>query len=221
MRPSLGRLSSKTFQTLKSAPLLFFGLQFLEGLSSVIAKLLETRFESNPVLAVVLFFPVFCIASTLSNALTFTKIRGETLSTIWPYFGQLVLASLTLGLVFILGFAALILPAFYFMAIYLFVPQVILSEQPGMSLSLGLFRSTKIAKAAFKTCVLTAIGALGIAFLTFMISESLGRWAGGVTENPFLRHSISIGIDAFLSMSTGAIIDVWVCHLFLELGKSE
>ena len=216
----------KILSSFATIPLLFFFLQLPEGIAGTIETILEKQFEKQPVAAIVLFFPVFCIASTLSSAMTFAALNRlvngnrPSFNAVWgdvyPKLGKLVLASLLVGLVFVLGFCAMVVPAFYFMALYLFVPQLIMSE-PNCKLSVYLFRSTRLAKTNLVTCISTVTATIAIGILTYLLSQTLGTWAGGFSEDNAARTMIVCGIDIFLSMFTGIFVDLWIAHLFLKL----
>lgn len=230
MKVSLKSLFQFTARHFREAPTHFILLQTLNGLSGLVAKALESRFENSPLLAGALFFPIFCIASTLTCALTFISVNErengrrvnltECFELLKPRLKSLVGASLALGFLFVLGLAALILPALYFMAIYLFVPLLLVSNSQ-MTLSPALYRSSKMIKNHRGTAAFTVFVILLVGVLTFLVSYSLGRFAGGITSIEALRFWVSAGIDAFLTMLTGAMIDLWIAGFFMKVQKSQ
>lgn len=133
-----------------------------------------------------------------------------------PHFGILILSSFVLGLVFVLGVMVFVIPAFYFMSLYLFVPHWIMTER-GLSLSAYLYRSTKTAKRAFWKCVFTVVIAMVLGIGTYLLAQTLGPWAGGFVDNEVLRHLISLTINIALSVVSATLIDTWVALLYLDL----
>ncbi len=200
-------------------------LQFSEGFAAVVEKFLEHRFDSSPILGALLFFPLFCMASTISNALTFLFLLHKQQSKptqfkvlwkrVWDKKVPLILSSFVLGIVFLLGFAALVLPAFYFMALYLFVPQFVLTEES--TVSGYLYKSKRIASKRLWLCVASVSLAFTLGLISFLASESLGNWAGGFSQIPLISFMISLCVDVFFSMLSGAVIDVWIAVLFFHL----
>lgn len=226
MNLKLALTPRRIFTVLSVAPLHFVSLQFLEALSSILEHTLESHGKENPIFAGLLFFPVFCIASSLGNALTFASVRQiglgkspsfkQSWEEVSEVLGTLILASLVLGLVFVLGVMVFVLPAFYFMSLYLFVPQLILSEK-GLKLSVYLFRSTKIAKTAFWECLFTVIGTMAIGIVTYLLAETLGTWAGGLSPDAFTRNLISLTVNIAFSIISAVVVDTWVSLLFVKL----
>ena len=79
-------------------------------------------------------FPYLFLASALSSAATYALLTQADISAL-KAFGSalsrwklLFPAALLAGVVSLLGLAALILPGIYFLAVYLFVPYVIMEE---------------------------------------------------------------------------------------------
>lgn len=208
------------------APFLLFLLQIPQGAAGLFQNLLENRLEREPLLAVVLFFPIFCIASALSSALTFVSLermaRGEPTSvwsawkTILPKLPILVLTSLLVGAVFVLGFCALVFPAFYFMALYLFVPQLIVTE-PRNALSVYLYRSTRLAKSSLWLCMATVFFSILLGIAAYLAAQTLGTWIAGFSDHNTVRHVLFLSTDVSLTMVSGVCIDCWIACLFLRL----
>lgn len=222
-------IPSRFAAVLAIAPVHFISLQFLEALSSILEHTLETYFKSQPILAGLVFFPVFCIASCISNSLTYVSVRqvgegtlptfGESWKKVSEVLGMLILSSLVLGLVFVLGIMVFILPALFLMALYLFVPHLILTEK-GLPLSVYLFRSTRISKKSYWQCFFTVVGAVLLGLATYLLAETLGTWAGGLSQNETTRIFISVLINVFFSVLSAMVVDTWIALLFLKLKEA-
>lgn len=212
-------------------PLLFLGAQSIQGLLSLMESVLEPRFgNKSPLLLVALFFPPYVITTTLSSALTFYLVRDirlgkkpslqEAINGVKAKLGQLILCSFVLGFIYILGFCAFVIPVVYFMAIYLFVPYFILIEDKA-PFSVYLFRSTQLAKKNLTLSISTVVGILVIGLLTFGLSRFLTDQMNRVILSEQAQLVISFLIDFALTLITGAWIDSWVAHYFLNLKEAS
>lgn len=217
----------QTFSPFFTYPLLFLSVQSIQGLLSLLESALEPRFsEKNPILLVALFFPPYVITTTLSSALTFFIIRDlrlgkkptfrNALEGVKPHLSQLIICSLVLGMIYILGFCAFVVPVVYFMAIYLFVPFVILTE-PKAPFSAALYRSTQLAKTRLGLTILTVIGVLAIGLLTFALSRWVTDKLNQAISSEEIQLVLSFCIDFILTIATGSWIDSWVSHYYLNL----
>lgn len=156
----------------------------------------------------------------ISTSLTFASVQqiesggrpsfGVAWRHVQAHAGSLAMASLLVGSLAGLGIFAAILPGLYFMAIYLFVPYLILVE-PKAPLSVYFRKSKRLAKENFGKC-------LAFAMLGFLLSVAdLVTADFGLSQS--IGTSFGLGIRALIQMSTGLIMDLWVCSFFINLKR--
>ena len=148
-------LPKKIFVTLLACPFTLGIIHIPEAILGTLQRLLETTLEGHPVIAFLVFFPFFTVMSSFTAALTLLVVLDleqkkkpslkRCLSEVGRRASALATSGLLVGLVCILGLCALVLPAIYFMALYLFVPLVIMTEHD-QEIPVYLYRSTQIAK---------------------------------------------------------------------------
>ncbi len=222
---------SQTLVPFFSYPLVFISVQSVQGVLSLLESILEPRYsQTNPALLIAFFFPPYVITTTLSSALTFFVVRDiragkkpsipSAFEAVRPHLKSLVLCSLVLGLIYVLGFCAFVIPVVYFMAIYLFVPFVIVTE-PKAPFSVYLFRSTQFAKKNLLLSILTVIGILVVGLLTFALSKWLTDNLNRHLSSENLQVGLSFIIDFLLTLVTGSWIDSWVSNYFLNLKEDS
>jgi len=225
--PRKASLFSLSKAALFSAPLHFLILQLPEASSDVLEKLFPSGEGQGPLFwRVAILFPYFCIASTAASALTFASVFRQAqkqpltlrynLKIAREKMGILVPVSLLLGLVTLLGFVALIIPGIYFMAIFLFVPPLIISEPP-LPWSVYLSKSKKIAKTAiWQTLAIVTVFFL-INFAVFaqssFVESELNHWFGA----SMISSILALAATAVLSIIIGAFVNVWIAFYFLSL----
>ena len=111
-------------------------LQSPMGLLVLLQIFLSPKLENHAWIAIGILLPLFSIGSSLCTAATFVLIEQKpsqglaflpiVFKEVFTRLIPLVLSSLTVSIFFGLGFAALIVPGIYFLAIYFFVPFLVL-----------------------------------------------------------------------------------------------
>ncbi|MCX6101800.1 MAG: hypothetical protein NT000_00870, partial [Proteobacteria bacterium] len=149
-------------------------LQSPMGLLVLLQIFLSPKLENHAWIAIGILLPLFSIGSSLCTAATFVLIEQKpsqglaflpiVFKEVFTRLIPLVLSSLTVSIFFGLGFAALIIPGIYFLAIYFFVPFLVMiqSRQPVANY---LFQSKQLITRNRKT-LFTMIG---IVLFTFLI----------------------------------------------------
>lgn len=222
-------LPGKSLRFLLACPIALFLAQLPQGLLALLQTAIEHFMENRPIIGFAVIFPVFCITSAISSALTFSLLLQHTdgkkpnlltaASIVKSKFNTLLLGSLAVGVFFVLGLCALILPALYFMAVYLFVPHLILLNDK-RPISAFLFQSKKWVTSSRTTLIQT------MALILFMIALGIGSYLAGQKLTEYIISLSSIGggsgmialcVDMASSMLGGAILDVFVGYSFLNL----
>lgn len=222
----------KVVSSLLAFPSLLILAQLPEALLAIPQKFLESITEDQPVLRVLIFLPIFCVSSTLSNSLSFLLVLQHAenkrpslpnaFSILKNRLPQVLLAYLVILAFFILaamGLYLLILPALYFMAIYQFTPYLILTSEK-MPLFAVLHRSQKMVRSSWMRllnamCLILSSIAMGIA--TYFAGQQLGELSTALTTNTLLQGVSSTTIDIFFSIIGGSIVSVVISHFFLNL----
>ncbi len=214
----IGTSAKKTLSFAKQNPLLLFLIQIPVGLLGVLQSLLEPYLEWHPVVALIILLPLFSMGSSLSTALTFLVVQTRNSDThsnfshdwkrLTDRFTSLAGSSFIVALFFGLGLAALILPGFYFLAIYIFVPILAVSAPP-QPISQYLYKSKKMITQSRKI-LFTTIGLVTLSFLAelplSLIANFLSSFFGG-----------ALIIDAAATMMLGALLDCFIVFYFLNL----
>lgn len=218
-------LTRATLTAFITFPLSLLLLQLPGGLMELIGNALELRYEESIALAASLFFP-YGIATACCTALTYGFIEDkETGSSpslaaackkLKGKWGRLVPVTCIAGILCLLGMVALIIPALYFMAIFFFFPQLIVSE-PHLPWTVYLSRSKKIAKRA----LLATVTAVVICFLLELGVEKAGDWIGEFTlafvPSVFFRNGTLLFVHTILYIVLSAMINIWASYFFLKL----
>ncbi len=210
----------------KKYPVHFLVFQIPEVSVELIEAMIGPKTENRILIILVFALPYFFFTSFLTSALTFLSVRdtttsgrppslGMALGRIVPKLKLLLPVSLLTGIILGLSLAAFILPVFYFMTVYLFVPILVASETK-MAWSQYLYRSKKIIQTRlWKTmtivfCMLTSSFIIQVGLNIDLIWNFVGEW-GWLLE----------AVRYFLSMLVGAIVAIWVSLYYLETTKNE
>jgi hypothetical protein len=236
LTPTVTVTLSSTFRrfitSFKSAPLHFLLLQ-IPGASTDLFEtwLLPDGKENSPgtIVLVLFFFLYVLIASGISSALTFASIRqmhgGQrpnfrvSLTEVIKKLNLVIPASILVGVVCTLGIISLVLPGAYLMAIYLFVPQIIMDED-GVPLMACLNRSTKLARPALKTCFTVVIGILGTLVISYMVGENISTLISNLQMDPNVKILLAGLVKMLFSLLLGMIIDVFVSEFYYSLKET-
>jgi len=208
-------LAAKALQ--KNFPILLL-IQLPVGLVIAIQSFLEPYFESYPIVALVVLLPIFSYVSSLCTALTYLVLQSHrknfrflcsSLKTIEiRKIKKLAVCSLWVSIFFGLGLAALVLPGFYFLASYIFVPILVMTE-PELKSSQYLYESKQLIGKSKKTLFTTILIVAFSFFIEIPISQVvtlIAKFTGG-----------GIFIDSFLTMIYGAFFDCLIVFYFLSL----
>jgi len=174
---------------------------------TILQKKLEMSFSSMPVFSILIIYPLFCILTSVSSALSFlviqktvSKTKTEAIfETLFSRFFLLSRASVLLGLISLLSTLAFVIPGIIVLAFYLFVPYLILTSQANsfwsfFSGSRELFRIHPIL-CLFSATTITALSL--VSFWRFM-------------DAPLV---FEIGFSLFVSL----IVNIWISTLFIEV----
>jgi hypothetical protein len=128
---------------------------------------------------------------------------------------RLIPASVIVGIVCSLGIIAMYVPGFILMALYLFVPLLIMNEADS-PVSVYLNRSTRLAKLApIRTLVLVMI----IMLLSFALDYGIERLIERV-HGPSSGSGLALVLvtsKMLIAMVWGALTSLIVCSFFMEL----
>ncbi len=216
-------LLGKTFHAFVSSPLFFLLVQIPEASAEVVYELLTPYSQNNLILTFALFFPYLCVVSFLSSAAVFLGVdalsRGrkpsfsEIFHKIWKKIGVLIPVSLLTGFIALLGLVALILPFLYFLAIYLFVPMLVVTEskQPW---SVYLHQSKIQSKLTFKWSLAAVLVMLGVQVGQEILFRELARFGGGGENATFALF----GLKLLTQLVSSSMIGIWISYYFLHQG---
>ena len=200
-------------------PLTFVLLQIPETSVDIVGRAIPLAVGENKWLLALILFPYFCVASFISLATTYLAVNnlregaGSALDRVFsrlkPKALPLLGTSVMTGLLVFMGFAAFILPGFYLMTLYLFVPILVLVRPP-YAWSSYLHQSKILTQAHFKsllclTGVIIVVG-LGIEFSIHVPDSFVDSW-----------NAELIGLYAVklcLSSAVGALAGVWISMYF-------
>jgi len=184
--------------------------QIPEILVTLVQKQIEKDQTDPHFFLFFLIYPVFCIFSALSSALTYLVIEKsskprylrEVLSALLSKLLLLSGAASLLGIVFLVATLAFVIPGVLVMAFYLFVPFLILQPPKGsfwsyFSESKQLFRKNKTI------CLFTSSAMVVLSILSFL----------GFLEAPLI---LEIGISLLLSL----VLNVWISTVFIEVSRT-
>ena len=199
------------------APLHFLVLQIPEvSVEAIYAFFPNLREAPLPLIAAVLF-PYLAITSFLSSALTFASLRqaraggnpslGNSINLVISKSKILFPTSLLTGVILLLGMVALLLPFLYFMALYLFVPFLVMTEGP-LPWSVYLHKSKVLAKRRFWSCLALVLLMLAVSFGSDAACNELREW---------IPSYGLVALKLMVSLVTSAVLGVWTGLFFLEM----
>ena len=170
----------------------------------------------------VTLFPYFIFTTALSSALTALIARdidhgnqptlGRALSQLGSRFGSFLKASLLCGVFIVVGLPVL-LPAIYFMAIYLFVPLIAVFDAPAPAFSI-LARSKNLAKTNLKVVLTFTLASLATGLLFFLIQGEVEKLLLTKLDLPLISGAIA---DSFFAMTLGVIVNLGAYALYVAL----
>lgn len=211
-----------SLRTYRSLPFLLTFIQLPEAAVEPLSNWLMPTGDPNLLLIGLVLFPFLCFASFLSSSLTFLVVSQTRagrrprlmalLAELATHAGTLIPVSLLTGLITVLGLP-LILPFLYFLAVYLFVPMLVLSE-PRQPWSLYLSKSKALSKKRFWF----SLGAILI-----MLLVQIGIGAGVPELERFFPGSVSVAepalaiLQGIATLMSSALMSLWISYYFLRL----
>jgi hypothetical protein len=221
------KVLSRTIGAIGRAPLLLIAVQVPEAAFDLVDKTLTPITEKYPMIAIIGILPIVWLLSALSVSLTFAAIlrleSGEgarptlrgVCQDLSPRLGRLLGASLLNGIVVLCGLL-LLLPGIYFMAIYLFVPQLVMTL-PAYPATTYLSLSKKLVRDHFWSTLGVVLILFVADFGLYVIGETLGTWLAGTADEAGIRDAILVATKILLSLVTSTAINVGVSYFFLEI----
>lgn len=209
------------------APFLFLLFQVPEAIIDGIELIADGWLESRPLMALALLFPVYCLSSSFSAAWTYlvAKQIHEGRKPTFRYCLHslrghaswiLIQSSLAVGLVVALGVPALLLPAFYFMAVYLFVPWIIADGQSD-TVGAALARSKRLIDGRIIEwiCIVMAFIALGL--MSHFGGDAIVKSFNRLSDSVWLHVGTYVLFKLGISLTLGVAIDLGLSHTFIKL----
>ena len=212
-------------------PFAFLLLQIPELSTDWLMAWLHVKDQSVTFAKLVLLLPYICVTSTLTSSLTCALVierdreasgaLGRALRLVGSRLGSLIPVSLLSGCIVLLGVAAAVLPGLYFMTLFLFVPQLLVTENR-LPWSVYLSRSKRLAKKQLRRNLVLVLVIMGVLASATAVSDHFQDLA---------EHSASLGlsspavvwtIEALLTLvltAAGALVDVWISYYFLHVQK--
>lgn len=212
-----------TFRTLKRYPFSFFFLQFFDGISESVLFFLGEPTDGSSILYIATVFPLTWFMTCFGTAATFNFFqqiqsgaeprKSDAISAVFKKWKPLVLSEAIVAIAVLIGIF-LIVPAIYFLAVYLFVPCVVMSRQRlpvfgYLSESQAIARNSMGGLLAL-ACVVLVLG-LGLSEIQSLVTSALhieAVWA------LFL-------INIVLSMALNMTLNTFICHCFVQLAGNS
>lgn len=213
--------------SLARRPFHFLALQIPAALGEPLQRTLEVEWRDSPALVALVCLPYFFVTFLWCSAATYASVTASEPLSLRAAWGRalragktLVPAALVVGLVSVLGLVALVFPAFYFTAIYLFVPHSIIDD-PAAPLMTQLHRSSRLAHRSLWR-ILIAVFFVFVLFLwSYLAAQALEGAMAQSALSPMQRGLWVGGFQALLATALGAMVDVWICHYYLALRAGE
>jgi len=184
---------------------------------------------TNRLLVIILIvLPYFCIATYLSRSLTYVSARqalvgkpsfSTSMRVVCALWRTLIPVSLLTGILILCGFALFVVPAIYFLTVYLFVPALLITE-PSSPWSSYLYKSKRLVGMAFPKTLLVVVMMMS---LSAILEFDVGRdWLHSILP-PGFPHSITYCTKLIAMAILGAICSLWISYHFesLRLGYDE
>ncbi len=175
-------LLRNTGQNLFYFPLSLLGLQGFDLLSEGLIAYFDHR-ELPPYYVLALLFPMTWLFTAIGTAATCAFLRGKrggpplsvggAYRLVFQRLTPLTLSSLTVALVVMVGLVA-ILPGIYFLAIYVFVPCLVVERVRPATVFVYLAESKRIARSALFPLLLLALVVLALGIGLGEAQERLG-----------------------------------------------
>ncbi len=213
---TLSQLLKATLDHFLKRPILFLLLQAPEMSGEIFAQILKMGGKEVSFTMILFFLPYFSIVSFFSTFLIFNAISspgkktGKLFSDLGARWKQLVPASLLTGVILVMGLFLMVVPFFYFMAIFLFVPHFIWIEPP-QPISNYLALSKRFAKMHLKWCLLFVVLMFIFGFgVDALISEGAEMLAlEGMDQ-------VLFALKTLISLTTGALMSIFIGQFFLN-----
>ncbi|MEM9838121.1 MAG: hypothetical protein AAF830_03095 [Pseudomonadota bacterium] len=230
MEFNFGRVIGRTFSTLGTNPVVFFGMSFLvAGLGGTFSAVINAQatgafaegiFSPLWIVGFIAAFIVPLIAGVLTNAaLIFAAAEsykgrkasfGESLSKALPHLFPLIAISILYTLGLMLGFLLLIIPGIFLLVIWSVTIPVRVAEGTGVTESFG--RSRELAKGLFWPI-------FGLLIVYFIGSSVVGD---ALAASGFMVSIQSLGAVAIIgtlivNTFTGAVAASGSASLYYEL----
>jgi hypothetical protein len=206
-------------KTFAAAPLLLLVAQIPEVSVDWVDRAFRQDFEKHPALGAVALFPYFAVMSALSTALTgiaareLTAGNRVTLSGVWhvvrPRLGSLFKASLLSGVFVLVGMPVLV-PAVYFMTVYLLVPLTVVFESPAPAFTI-LARSKNLVRRRFWPVLGFTLFFLLVGVAMFLVQGEIDKRFLENSEAPRLTGAI---IDTVFSLILGVGVNLGIFQIY-------
>lgn len=211
----------KAFQVFISAPLLFLIIQIPETSVDILGRILPLFIGKSPYMLALSLFPYFCIASFVSLSATFLAVTHprsslrNLITQIGHHFSVLAATSILTGALVFMGFIAFILPGFYLMALYIYVPILVLSP-PRQPWSSYLQESKVLAKRHLRSTLTIVLLVMGLGLFL-----ELGLNVPDSFLDPWNHSLVMIYVfKLFISSVLGALAAVWIAVYIKEIQGS-
>lgn len=139
-----------------------------------------------------------------SLAASWEMLRGK-LKTLVP-------VSMTTGLVLILGLMTVFVMLFHYMAIYLFVPQLLVTE-PRLPWSVYLHRSRKLVKGSYGKAVTVVTAMLFLSLGGDALAGTLA-YVFSLGDSPAIELLL-LAVKYGFSLASTALLAIWISYYFL------
>ena len=210
---------TQSFGFYRKKPFAILAAQIPMGILVIVQRVLEPHLEKHPILISSFLLPIFSLGTSWGTALTFLLMGGDSqapikdqllqaMANLFHKFKALFLTSLLTAIFFALGLYAYLLPGIVFIALYFFVPILVVSE-PEQPVSRYFYQSKQLVTKSYTLFFLT----LSITLFTFFVEIPISYLVEFLSE----RLGYAIIFDVSISMFVTGFIDIFICYYFLSL----
>lgn len=209
----------QSFGFYQKNPIAILTAQIPMGILVIVQRVLEPHLEKHPILISSFLLPIFSLGTSWGTAFTFLLMCGDSqapirdqlsraVASLFQNFKALSLTSLLTAIFFALGLYAYLLPGIVFIALYFFVPILVVSE-PEQPISRYFYQSKQFVTKSYKLFFLT----FSITLFTFLVEIPISYLVDFLSE----RLGYAIIFDVSISMFVTGFIDIFICYYFLSL----
>ena len=195
----------------------------------IIEPLFPEFFEKQPLTALAILFPLYCIISGISSVMTWQLVLAKNKKThpdlrlflkdLSPILIKLSLAVLLSGIFVILGMSVFILPGIFFLSLFLFVPFLI-AEDATRPIEHYLRESQRLAFRELTGVIFLVLIMIGGSLLSWLGGDALADLIERTVQGPY-GFVIALATKVLVAIPFGALIDLSSAYYFIQLRSQK